>query len=149
MALKERLQEDWKQALKAKEKFKANTISTAKAAILLVEKTDGRKLDDEEIIEVLAKEVKQRREAILEFKKGNRQDLVDESEEEIKILLSYLPQQLTEDEIVEIVRQAIEESGASSIKDMGKVMAVIVPKTKGRADGKLVSEIVKKSLNKQ
>ncbi|MEW9097263.1 MAG: GatB/YqeY domain-containing protein [Clostridiaceae bacterium] len=148
MALKERLQEDWKQALKAKEKFKANTISTAKAAILLVEKTDGRKLDDEEIIEVLAKEVKQRREAILEFKKGNRQDLVEESEEEIKILLSYLPQQLTEDEIVEIVRQAIEESGASSMKDMGKVMAVIVPKTKGRADGKLVSEIVKKSLNK-
>ncbi|WP_315116859.1 GatB/YqeY domain-containing protein [uncultured Clostridium sp.] len=149
MALKERLQEDWKQALKAREKFKANTISTAKAAILLVEKTDGRKLDDEEIIEVLAKEVKQRREAILEFKKGNRQDLVDESEEEIKILLSYLPQQLTEDEIVEIVRQAIEELGASSIKDMGKIMAVIVPKTKGRADGKLVSEIVKKSLNKQ
>lgn len=148
MALKERLQEDWKQALKAKEKFKANTISTAKAAILLVEKTDGRKLDDEEIIEVLAKEVKQRREAILEFKKGNRQDLVEESEEEIKILLSYLPQQLTEDEVVEIVRQAIEESGAISIKDMGKVMAVIVPKTKGRADGKLVSEIVKKSLNK-
>ncbi|MBU5483523.1 GatB/YqeY domain-containing protein [Clostridium sp. MSJ-11] len=148
MALKERLQEDWKQALKAKEKFKANTISTAKAAILLVEKTDGRKLDDEEIIEVLAKEVKQRREAILEFKKGNRQDLVEESEEEIKILLSYLPQQLTEDEVVEIVRQAIEESGAISMKDMGKVMAVIVPKTKGRADGKLVSEIVKKSLNK-
>lgn len=125
MALKERLQEDWKQALKAREKFKANTISTAKAAILLVEKTDGRKLDDEEIIEVLAKEVKQRREAILEFKKGNRQDLVDESEEEIKILLSYLPQQLTEDEIVEIVRQAIEELGASSIKDMGDRKSVV------------------------
>ena len=150
MALKGKLQEDWKQALKAGDKFKATTISTVRAAILLVEKTDGRKLDedDEQVIEVLAKEVKQRRESILEFEKGNRQDLVEQTEKEIEILLSYLPQQLTEEEIVEIVRQAVEETGANSMKDMGKLMAVVVPKTKGRADGKLVSEIVKKSLNK-
>lgn len=150
MALKERLQEDWKQALKAGDKFKATTLSTARAAILLVEKTDGRKLDedDEQVIEILAKEVKQRREAILEFEKGNRQDLVEQTEKEIMILLSYLPQQLTEEEIVEIVRQAIDKTGASSIKDMGKIMAVVVPMTKGRADGKLVSDIVKRNLNK-
>ncbi|MBP2033038.1 uncharacterized protein YqeY [Clostridium algifaecis] len=148
MSLKKRLQEDWKQALKSKDKFKASTISMARAAVLLVEKTDGKQLDDEQIIEILAKEVKQRREAVLDFKKGNRQDLVDNTENEIKILLSYLPQQLSEEEISEIVHQAVNEIGANSIKDMGKVMAAIMPKTKGRADGKLVSQIVKQYLNK-
>ncbi|MBV4439475.1 GatB/YqeY domain-containing protein [Clostridium tyrobutyricum] len=148
MSLKERLQEDWKQALKSKDKFKASTISMARAAVLLVEKTDGKQLDDEQIIGILAKEVKQRREAVLEFKKGNRQDLIDNAENEIKILLSYLPQQLNEEEISEIVHQAVNEVGANSIKDMKKVMALVVPKTKSRADGKLVSQIVKQYLNK-
>lgn len=148
MALKERLQQDWKEALKSGNKFKASTISTAKAAILLVEKTDGRILEDDEIVDILAKEVKQRREAMLEFEKGNRQDLVDSVKAEIEILLSYLPQQLTNEEVKGIILQVIEEVGANSIKDMGKVMAVVVSKTKGRADGKAVSEIVKKLLNK-
>nr|WP_097026251.1 GatB/YqeY domain-containing protein [Clostridium peptidivorans] len=148
MALKERLQQDWKEALKSGNKFKANTISTARAAILLVEKTDGRILEDDEIVDILAKEVKQRREAMLEFEKGNRQDLVDSVKAEIEILLSYLPQQLTNEEVRIIILQVIEEVGANSIKDMGKVMAVVVPKTKGRADGKAVSEIVKELLNK-
>lgn len=147
MALKERLQEDWKQALKARDKFKANTISMAKASVLLVEKTEGRKLDDEDVIEVLAKEVKQRRESLVEFKKGNRQDLIEQTQSEIEILLDYLPQQLTEEEITEFVIQAIKEVGTNSIKDMGKVMAIVVPKLKGRADGKLVSQIVRKNLN--
>lgn len=148
MALKERLQQDWKEALKSGNKFKANTISTARSAILLVEKTDGRILEDDEIVDVLAKEVKQRREAMLEFEKGNRQDLVDSVKLEIEILLSYLPQQLTNEEVKDIILQVIQEVGASSIKDMGKVMAVVVHKTKGRADGKAVSEIVKELLNK-
>lgn len=148
MSLKERLQEDWKQALKAKDKFKADAISMARAAVLLVEKTNGTKLDDEEIIEVLAKEVKSRREALIDFQKGNRQDLVDATNAEIEILLQYLPQQLSESEISEIVRQTIDEVGANSMKDMGKVMAVLSQRTKGRADGKLVSQIVKQHLNK-
>lgn len=148
MSLKETLQEDWIKALKSKDKFKANTISMAKAAILQVEKTDGTKLGDEEIIGVLAKEVKERREAILEFEKGNRQDLVEQAKAEIEILLNYLPQQLSEEEIAEIVRAAVNETGANSIKDMGKVMANVVLKAKGRADGKLVSNIVKEYLNK-
>jgi uncharacterized protein YqeY len=148
MSLKERLQEDWKQALKSKEKLKTETISMARAAVLLVEKTDRSKLDDEQVIEVLAREVKQRREAILEFEKGNRQDLVDKANEEIEILLGYLPQQLSEEEISEIVRQAVDEVGANSMNDMGKVMTFIMPKTKGKADGKLVSQIVKQYLNK-
>ncbi|MBP1889531.1 uncharacterized protein YqeY [Clostridium moniliforme] len=144
--IKERLQEDWKTALKAKDKFRANVLSTAKSAILLVEKTDNRKVEDSEVIEILAREVKQRREAVLEFEKGNRQDLVDEANAEIKILLDYLPQQLSEEEIVQIVKEAAIEAGANSIKDMGKVMALVRPKTVGRADGKLVSQIVKNYL---
>ena len=144
--IKERLQEDWKQALKAKDKFKAGVLSTAKSAILLVEKTDGVKLEDEQVIEILAREIKQRREAALEFEKGNRQDLVDQSKAEIEILLNYLPQQLSEGEIRQIIEESAIEAGASSIKDMGKVMSIVRPKTLGRADGKLVSQIVKEYL---
>lgn len=148
MSLKERLQADWKEALKAKDKLRADTISMARAAILQVEKTDRVELDDEQVIEVLAREVKQRREAILEFEKGKRQDLVDKGVSEIEILLSYLPQQLTEDEIFVMVQDAAVEVGANSMKDMGKVMSVLAPRVKGRADGKLVSQIVKEHLNK-
>jgi uncharacterized protein YqeY len=148
MSLKERLQEDWKQALKAKEKLRADTISMAKAAVLHVEKTDGTKLDEEQIIEILAREVKMRREAIIEFEKGNRQDLVDKSKDEIEILLSYLPQQLSEEEILVIIQEAAVEVGANSIKDMGKVMQALAPRIKGRADGKLVSQMVREHLNK-
>ncbi|GAA0122191.1 MAG: GatB/YqeY domain-containing protein [Clostridium argentinense] len=148
MSLKDRLQEDWKNALKGKDKFKASVISMAKAAILQVEKNDKSSLNDDQVIEVLAKEVKQRRDALQEFEKGNRQDLVDSTNAEIDILLQYLPQQLTEDEIRKIVRESAEKLGANSMKDMGKVMAAIRPSTNGRADGKIVSQIVKEYLNK-
>ena len=113
-----------------------------------MKKTDGIKLEDEQVIEILAREIKQRREAMLEFEKGNRQDLVDQYKAEIEILLDYLPQQLSEDEIFEIIKQAAVEVGANSIKDMGKVMAAVRPRTVGRADGKLVSQMVKEYLNK-
>jgi uncharacterized protein YqeY len=150
MSLKERLQEDWKQALKAREKFRADTLSMAKAAVLHVEKTNGTRLDedDEAVIEVLAREVKQRREALIEFEKGNRQDLVDKANEEIEILLSYLPQQLSEEEILVMIQDAAVEVGANSIKDMGIVMQALAPRVKGRADGKLVSQMVREHLNK-
>ena len=146
-SIKDRLQEDWKAALKTKDKFTANVISTAKSAVLLVEKTDNRVVEDVEAIEILAKEVKQRRESMVEFEKGNRQDLVDACKAEIEILLKYLPQQLGEEEIKQIVKESAEEVGANSIKDMGKVMSVVRPKVVGRADGKLVSQIVKEYLN--
>lgn len=148
MSIKDRLQEDWKQAMKSKDKFRSSTISLAKSAILLVEKTDGVKLEDEQVIEVLAKEVKQRSEAILEFQKGNRQDLVDTANAEIEILKEYLPQQLSEEEIKQLVKEVAEEVNASSMKDMGKIMSELKPKIIGRADGKLVSSIVKEYLNK-
>lgn len=147
MPIKERLQEDWKQAMKSKDKFRASTISLAKSAILLVEKTDGIKLEDDQVIEILAKEVKQRNESILEFQKGNREDLVENAKAEIEILKEYLPQQLSEEEIKEIVINVADNLGASSMKDMGKVMAEVRPKVVGRADGRLVSSIVKNYLN--
>ncbi|MDT8715315.1 GatB/YqeY domain-containing protein [Clostridium sp. 19966] len=147
MPIKERLQEDWKQALKAKDKLKADTISMAKAAILHLEKSGSGAASDDDIIEILAREVKQRREAIVEFEKGNRQDLVDKNNKEIEILLGYLPQQLSENEISEIVRTTALEVGANSIKEMGKLMSAVIPKVKGRADGKLVSKLVKEHLS--
>ena len=145
-SIKERLQEDWKNAVKAKDKFKSNVISTAKSAILLVEKTNNIKVEDAQAIEILSKEVKQRREAMIEFEKGNRQDLVDENKAEIEILLEYLPQQLSEEEIKKIILESATEVGANSIKDMGKVMSIVRPKIVGRADGKLVSALVKEYL---
>ncbi|MCX7950444.1 MAG: GatB/YqeY domain-containing protein [Clostridiales bacterium] len=146
MSLKDRLQEDWKAAMKNKDKFRANVLNMAKAAILHAEKSDGSTLDDEQVISILTKEVKQRRDSLIEFEKGNRQDLIDQTNKEIEILLEYLPQQLTEEEISEIVKDAVNEVQATSIKDMGKVMAVLMPKVKGRADGKLVNQIVKQYL---
>ncbi|MEY8762961.1 MULTISPECIES: GatB/YqeY domain-containing protein [Clostridium] len=149
MSLKERLQEDWKHALKSGDKLKADTISMVKAAILLVEKSNGKRLDDDKkIMDIISKEVKQRRESIREFEKGKRQDLIDETKSEIEILLKYLPQQLKKEEISEIVRKAVNKVGAQSIRDMKKVMSVVMPETRGRADGKLVSQIVKQYLNK-
>ncbi len=145
--IKDRLQDDWKTALKAKDKFTVSVISTARAAILLVEKTENRKLEDDEVITILAKEVKQGRESMLEFEKGNRQDLIEKSKAEIEILLKYLPKQLSEEVIKQIVKESAEEVGANSIKDMGKVMSSVRPKVLGKADGKLVSQIVKEYLN--
>ncbi len=146
MSLKERLQEEWKAAMKARDKFRASVINMARAAVLYQEKTYGSMLDDEGVISVLSKEVKQRRDATIEYEKGNRQDLVDQANNEIRILLEFLPQQLTEDEIKEIIVNAVSEVGAVSIKDMGKLMTVVMPKLKGRADGKLVNQIVKDIL---
>ncbi|KOA21237.1 glutamyl-tRNA(Gln) amidotransferase subunit E [Clostridium homopropionicum DSM 5847] len=147
MSLKEKLQEDWKVSMKNKDKLRASTITMAKAAVLQSEKVDNRTLDDEEIIEVLSREVKRRKEAVAEFEKANRQDLVDQTNSEIEILLEYLPKQLTQEEIADIVQQVIYETGANSIKDMGKVMSLAMTRLKGRADGSLVSLLVKQNLS--
>lgn len=133
--------------LKSKYKFRTNVLSSNKSAVLLVEKTDGVTLEDDKVIEILAKEVKQRKEAMLEFEKGNRQDLIDQNKCEIKILLGYLPQQLSEEEILQIVKETATEVGANNMKDMGKLMSAVRPKVVGKADGKLVSQIVKEYLN--
>ena len=125
MTIKAQIQSDWKDALKSKEKAKSSVLT----------------------IEILAREVKMRRDAVVEFEKGNRSDLVEQNIFEIETLLSYLPKQLKEDEIIELVENTAKEIGANNMKDMGKLMAALKPLTTGKADGKLVSSLVKKYLS--
>jgi len=146
MSLKEQLLEDMKNAMKEKDEVKKNTVQMARAAILQVEKDNRVTLDDDGVIDVIAKEVKKRRDVLPEYERSGRQDLVDRLKSEIDVLLKYLPEQLTEEELEVIVRQTVEETGASSQKEMGKVMQAVMPKVKGRADGKMISTIVKKVL---
>ena len=149
MSLKEQLTEDMKQAMKAKEagKLRLSVIRMVRSAIKNVEIDSKKELTEEGVLDIVSKEVKMRRDSMEEFKKANRQDLVDQLEQEIAILLPYLPQQLTEAEVRALVSEAVAASGATTPKDMGKVMALLMPKVKGRADGKLVNNIVRESLN--
>ena len=149
MSLKDKLTEDMKQAMKDKEagKLRLSVIRMVRAAIKNVEIDTKAELAVEDVIAIVAKEVKMRRDSMEEFKKGQRDDLVAQLEQEIEVLLPYLPQQLTEAEVREIVTEAVAIAGATSSKDMGKVMAVLMPKVKGRADGKLVNNIVRELLN--
>lgn len=149
MTIKERLQSDWIKAMKEKDKDLSSILSMAKSAILFVEKTDNRKVEDAEAVEILAKEVKQRREAIPEFERGKRQDLVDKANYEISKLLEYMPEQLSDEKIIELIKVNAEKLGANNMKDMGKLMGAIRPLTVGKADGKHVSELVKKFLNEK
>ncbi|NLJ78495.1 MAG: GatB/YqeY domain-containing protein [Tissierellia bacterium] len=146
MSLKDRLMEDLKDSMKNKDTIKKNTITMVRAAIKQREVDERIELGDEDILDIISKQVKERNNAIEEFKKGDRQDLVDSTHEEIEILMSYLPEQLTEDEIGELVQETIEEVNAESMKDMGAVMQAIMPKVKGRADGKMVNQIVRQKL---
>ncbi len=149
MTIKERLQTDWITAMKERDKDLSSILSMAKAAILQVEKTDNRKVEDSEAVEILAREIKQRRETIPEFERGKRQDLVDKANYEIGKLLLYMPSQLSESEITRLIRENAEALGANNIKDMGKLMGAIRPLTTGRADGRFVSDLVKKFLSEQ
>lgn len=148
MSLKDRLVEDMKVAMKAKEegKVRLSVIRMARAAIKNAEIDKRTEFSDEQVIEVLAREVKMRRDSMEEFSKANRPDTVKALEEEISVLMEYLPQQLSEGEIRQLVQETIAAVGALGPKDLGKVMGSITPKTKGRADGKLVNQIVRELL---
>lgn len=146
MSLKERLLDDLKAAMRDKDKIRKDTIQMARSAMLQVEKDNKVTLDDDGIIEVIAKEVKKRRDSMPDYEKSGRQDLVDNLKIEIDVLLQYLPQQLTEVELEVIVKDVIQETGASSAKDIGKIMQSVLPKVKGRADGKMINQIAKKYL---
>ncbi|MCM3633241.1 MULTISPECIES: GatB/YqeY domain-containing protein [Paenibacillus] len=146
MNLSDRLTDDMKQAMKDKDKFRLSTIRMVRASVLNLEKDLRRSLDENEMLDILSREIKQRKDSLQEFKKAGREDLVENLAAEIDIISKYLPEQLTEEEIQEIVRQTIQELGASSKADMGKVMGALMPKTKGRADGKLVNQIVQQFL---
>jgi|SRR5690606_318792 len=146
MDLKKRLLEDFKIAMREKDDIKKNTITMVRAAILQREKDEQIELDDEGIIEVISSELKKRKASLEAAQKGNRLDMVEDVKTEMAILKDYLPQQLTENEIDTIVANTIEELGADGMKDMGKVMGVLMPKLKGRADGKLVNQIARRHL---
>ncbi|GAB2703372.1 GatB/YqeY domain-containing protein [Paenibacillus thermoaerophilus] len=147
MSLSERLNEDLKQAMKNQDKFKLSVIRMIRSAIKYVEIEKKKTLDDQEVLEILTREVKQRKDSLQEFQKAGRDDLVEPLQREIAVIGEYLPQQLSEDEIKAIVQETIQAVGASSKADMGKVMGALMPKVKGRADGKLVNQIVQQLLS--
>ena len=146
MDLKEQLKEDLKSAMKDKDTVRKSVVQLIKAGVLQIEKDNKVTLDDSGVLEVIAKQLKQRRDSLPEYEKSGRDDLIAQLKREMEILMEYLPPQLTEDELRAIVKEAVESTGASSVKDMGKVMAAVMPKTKGRADGKEINRIARELL---
>ena len=147
MSLKDKLMDDLKSAMKDKDTVRKNAVQMVRASVLQVEKDNKITLDDEGVIEVVAKEVKKRKDVLPEYEKSGRQELIEELNREIQVLMTYLPQQMSEEEIEALVIDAIAQAEAKSMKDIGKVMAVIMPKTKGKADGKVINQFVRKHLS--
>ena len=146
MALKEQLMADFKEAMKTHDEVAKNTISFARAAIKQYEVDHREELDDDGIVAILSKQVKMRKDALSDFEKAGRTDLVDAYNKEIEILMAYLPKQLTIEEITEIVLAAKEELGITDKSGMGKLMGAVMPKVKGLADGNDVKKVVQSVL---
>lgn len=147
MSLLERLNNDMKQAMKNKEKDRLTVIRMIKAALQNEAISVGGELSEDAELTVLSREVKQRKDSLHEFEKAGREDLVEKVRTELKYVEAYMPQQLTEEEIAQIVKETISETGAASKAEMGKVMAAIMPKVKGKADGSLVNKLVQQHLS--
>ena len=144
--LKEKLLKDLKNCMKEKNVVRKNVIQMVRAAILQVEKDKQITLDDNQIIDIIAKESKKRKDALGDYEKSGREDLINEIKEEIEILAEYLPKQLSVEEVETIVKEVINEVGATSMKDMGKVMKAAKEKIGAASDGKTINEVVKKCL---
>ncbi|HEY4400080.1 MAG TPA: GatB/YqeY domain-containing protein [Lactobacillaceae bacterium] len=147
MSLLEQLNNDMKQAMKDKNKVALSVIRMVKTTVTNEQISLGHDLTEQEELAVLSREVKQRNESINEYKAGDREDLVADVEAELAVLNNYLPEQLTEAEIDAIVADAIAKTGATQAKDMGKVMGIVTPQIKGKADGKVVADKVKAALS--
>jgi uncharacterized protein len=147
MNIKERLLDDLKTAMREKDVLRKDMLQIMRAAVLQVEKDTLQTLDEAGIAEILAREYKKRTETIEELEGSSRTDIIDKNRQEMVIIAAYLPSQLTEAEIEDLVRAAIGKSGAQSARDMGQVMKVLMPEVKGRADGKLVNQVVRRLLN--
>lgn len=145
--LKEKLLEDLKVSMREKNIVRKNVIQMVRAAILQVEKDKGIEVDDNKIIEIIAKEVKSRKDALKEFEKAERQDLIDQTNEEISILEEYLPEQLSREEVEKILQEIFDVVKPEGQKDMGKIMKEATAKLKGKADMKEVSNIIREKLN--
>lgn len=149
---KQKLQEELRNSMLAKDELKTSVLRLLLSALNYYEIQKGGagySATEEDVLTIIQKEVKQRKDSIEQFKNANRQDLVDKETKELEILNTYLPTQMGEEEIKALVKDAISKSGASSIQDMGKVMVILMPKVKGKADGSLVSQIVKSELSSQ
>ena len=144
--LKEKLLEDLKVSMRDKNVVRKNTVQMIRAAILQIEKDTGSEVDDAKIIDIIAKEMKKKKDAMADFEKAKRQDLMDQTNEEMKVLEEYLPKQLSKEEIKEIVSKVISDVGATSIKDMGIVMKESKSAIGAGADGKTINEVVKELL---
>ncbi|MGQ9553687.1 MAG: GatB/YqeY domain-containing protein [Anaerolineae bacterium] len=148
MTINERLQGELESAMRSGDVLRRETVRMMRAALRNEEVARRGALDEQATMEVLQREVKKRQEALELYRKGGRQDLVAKAEGEISIISSYLPQQMSGEEIERLVREAIQELGANDVRQMGQVMKVLMPRVKGRADGKLVSDTVRALLSK-
>jgi len=144
--LKERLLADLKESMKTKDELRKNVVQMIRAAILQVEKDKQIELDDNQILEIISKESKKRKDALPDYEKSGRQDLIDNIKQEIAIVSEYLPKELTEEEYTEVVKQVIAKTGAKDIKDMGTVMKMAKEKCGPTADGRVINEVAKKLL---
>lgn len=144
MSLKDKLTADLKTAMREKDTNKKNTVTMIRAAIKQLEVDQRIEADDAKITEIISKQMKEKKQALAEFEKAARQDLIDQTKKEMEILLEYLPKQLSQDEVLDLVKKVVEEGGYSSKKDIGKIMKDVMPKIKGVADGKMVQEAINK-----
>lgn len=149
MNLQERLMEDLKDSMKRRDEIRVSVLRMLRASIKNAEVEKLRQLDDPEVLKVIEKEAKQRRESAAEFARGNRPDLVAREEAELSILMDYLPRQMSADEIEAIARRVIDEAGAAGPGDIGKVMPRLMAEVRGKADGRVVSQVVQKLLGKK
>lgn len=148
MTIKEQLMADLKNAMKEKDSIKKNAVTMIRAGILQVEKDNKVELDDDGVMEVISKQLKQRKDSLADFVKAAREDLVEQTNAEIAILESYLPRQLTAEEVRDIVKEAVDRLGITEMKQMKVLMADVLPRIKGQADGKAVSDAAKEVIGK-
>lgn len=144
--LKEKLMEELKEAMKNKDIIKKNTVQMVRAAILQIEKDKGIEVGDDKILEIIAKEVKTKKDALVDFEKAQRQDLIDQTNQEIAVLQEYLPKQLSREEVKVEVEKIISEIGATSMKDMGSIMKEAKAKLGASAEGKTINEVAKEIM---
>ena len=147
MSLEERLVEEMKQAMKSSDKLRLSTIRMVRSSLKNKEIDLRKQLEDEDVVKVIQGMVKKGEESVEQFQTGGRLDLVEKEKKEIEILKSFLPQPLSQEEILEIIDQSIQETQASSPKDIGKVMKSVMPRIGGKADGKLINQLVKDRLS--
>ena len=147
MSIKEQLMDDLKTAMREKDLNRKQTVTMLRAAVKQVEVDTREEILDEQIVEIVQKQIKQKKAAYEEFEKGDREDLMKQTLEEIAILEVYLPEQLSVEEVRKLVEQAVEETGANSMRDMGRVMGILKERTAGQADGKTLSDLVKEILS--